>query len=268
MIKYAFPLVPNNISWHAISLTDPLVITNIVGIAANGIYSVANRFPTIITTCYGFFNVSWRESASKIVSKEESSEFYRSVYLNLKRFLITVSILLISMLPFIFRILVNKNYNDAYIYIPLMILTTYYANISNFSSGIFAAHKDNKILAPTTMVAAIINLVIGLAFTKYIGLWAPILGTLLAYFIINIYRNYKLKKYVILPKDKYGFLSILIFILITLLYFSESIILYIVGIIIAAWYFYILNRGLIKEVLNKNNYAFIKRIKDNLIRRG
>ena len=30
--------------------------------------------------------------------------------------------------------------------VPLMILSTYYANMSNFSSGIFAAYKDNKIL--------------------------------------------------------------------------------------------------------------------------
>ena len=259
MIKYALPLVPNNISWHAISLTDRLIITNLLDISMNGIYSVANRFPTIITTCYGFFNVSWRESASKMVNKEERDEFYNSVYLNLKHFLISVSILIIAILPFAFRILVNKSYNEAYVYIPLMILSTYYANMSNFSSGIFAAYKDNKILAPTTIVAAIINFAIGFALIKPLGLFAPILGTLVAYFIINIYRNYKLKKYLVLSKDKYNLLNVFMFILITLLYYSNNYLLYTLGLIISVIYFCYLNKSLIKEFLNKKNFKFFKK---------
>ena len=89
-----------------------------------------------------------------------------------------------------FKVLVNKNYNEAYIYIPLMIFSTYYASMSNFSSGIFAAYKDNKILAPTTFVAAILNFVLGVLLIKPLGLFGPIIGTFVAYFIINKYRNY------------------------------------------------------------------------------
>lgn len=261
MIRYAIPLVPNNISWHAISLTDRLLITNILDIAMNGIYSVANRFPTIITTCYGFFNVSWRESASKMVNKEERNEFYNSVYINLKHFLITVSILIIAVLPFAFKILVNDSYSEAYIYIPLMILSTYYANMSNFSSGIFAAYKDNKILAPTTFFAAVINLVLSFSLIKPLGLFAPIIGTLVAYFIINLYRNFKLKKYINLAHDKYTLTSILILLIVTLLYYSKNYLLYFLGLCLSIWYFYYLNKGLIKEFFNKKNYAFLNRLK-------
>lgn len=261
MINYSLPLVPNNISWHAIGLTDRLIITNILNTSMNGIYSVANRFPTIITTCFGFFNVSWRESASKMVNKEERDLFYNSVYLNLKHFLISVSILVVAILPFAFKILVNKNYNEAYIYIPLMILSTYYANMSNFSSGIFAAYKDNKILAPTTFVAAILNFVFGILLIKPLGLFGPIIGTFVAYFIINKYRDYKLQKYFTISKDKYKYLSLLLFALITLLYYSNNYILYILGILISIWYFYYLNKSLINEFLNKKNFKFLKRFK-------
>lgn len=261
MVKYSLPLVPNNISWFAIGLTDRLIITNILGIAMNGIYSVANRFPTIITTCFGFFNVSWRESASKMVNKEERDEFYNSVYLNLKHFLISVSIMVVASLPFAFRILVNKNYNDAYNYIPLMIFATYYANMSNFSSGIFAAYKDNKILAPTTFVAATLNLILGISLIRPLGLFGPIIGTFVAYFIINKYRDYKLKKYFTISKDKYKYISLLFFSLITLLYYSNNYLLYTIGLIISIWYFYYLNKGLIKEFLNKKNLSFLKRFK-------
>lgn len=251
MISYSLPLVPNNISWFAIGLTDRLIITNILNIAANGIYSVANRFPTIIGTCFGFFNVSWRESASKMVNKEERDEFYNSVYLNLKHFLISVSILVVAALPFAFPILINKNYNEAYIYIPLMIFSTYYASMSNFSSGIFAAYKDNKILAPTTFLAAIINLVLGLVLIKPLGLFGPIIGTLVAYFIINKYRDYKLRKYFKILKDKYYLISLFIFGLITLLYYSKNYLLYFFGLVIGLCYFCYLNKSLIREFLKR-----------------
>ena len=251
MIKYSFPLVPNSISWNAIALTDRLLITNILGSAKNGVYSVGNRFPTIINTCYSYFNISWKESASKVVSKDDKDEFYNSVYLNLRHFLICVSILLIAILPFIFNILVKNAYREAYYYIPLMIISVYFSNLSNFSSGIFSAYKDTKILAKTTIVATIINLLIGFSLIKYIGLYAPILGTLISYIVIFFYRNYKLKKYIILDQDKYLPLSLLILFLVTGIYYTKNIFLSIISLLIAFIYTYYLNKSLINTLFKK-----------------
>ena len=83
MIKYSFPLVPNSISWNAIGLTDRLLIVNILGEAKNGIYGVGLKFPTIINTCYSYFNLSWKESASKVVDnkdKDESGDYCENLY--------------------------------------------------------------------------------------------------------------------------------------------------------------------------------------------
>ena len=251
MIKYSFPLVPNSISWNAIALTDRLLITNVLGNAKNGVYSVGNRFPTIINTCYSYFNISWKESASKVVNKDDKDEFYNSFYLNLRHFLICVSILLIAILPFIFNILVKNAYREAYYYIPLMIISVYFSNLSNFSSGIFSAYKDTKILAKTTIVATIINLLIGFSLIKYIGLYAPILGTLISYIVIFFYRNYKLKKYIILYQDKYLPLSLLILFLVTGIYYTKNIFLSIISLLIAFIYTYYLNKSLINTLFKK-----------------
>ena len=161
MIKYSFPLVPNSISWNAIALTDRVLIVNILGEGQNGIYSVGNRFPTIINTCYSYFNLSWKESASKVVNQKDKDDFYNSVYINLNHLLISVSIVIVAFLPFIFDFFIKNAYREAYNYIPLMILSVYLSNLSNFCSGIFSAYKDTKILAKTTVLAAIINFIVG-----------------------------------------------------------------------------------------------------------
>ncbi len=264
MIKYSFPLVPNNVSWSIISLSDRLLIVHYIDKDANGIYAAGNRFPTIINTCFGFFNTSWRESASRAVSDTENREkFYQEIYLTLKHFLMGISILLIAMLPFIFGILVNKRYNEAYLYLPIMIISIYYANMSSFSSGIFSAYKDNKILAPTTVVAAAINVIFDIFMIKRIGLWAPVIGTFIAYFIINTYRNYKLKKYVKLPKDPFTGLNIVILLAVCSAYYLGKVDIFhidnkLIGmglqffaLILACGYTYYMNKEFIGKIFNK-----------------
>ena len=251
MVKYSFPLVPNSISWNAISLTDRLLIINFLGSAKNGIYSVGLRFPTIINTCYSYFNLSWKESASKVVNKKDKDEFYNSVYINLNHLLISVSLLIIAFLPFIFNLLIKNSYREAYNYIPLMILSVYFSNLSNFCSGIFSAYKDTKILAKTTVVATIINFVVGILLIQKIGLYASILATLVAYIVIYLYRNYKLKKYIILNKDDYLLSHVVMLAFVTLCYYLRNI--WIIGIsfIVSLIYSYYMNKTLIKPIINK-----------------
>ena len=251
MIKYSFPLVPNSISWNAIGLTDRLLIINFLGDAKNGIYSVGLRFPTIINTCYSYFNLSWKESASKVVSNKDKDEFYNSVYINLNRFLICVSILIIAGLPFIFNLLVKNAYKEAYIYIPLMILSVYFSNLSNFCSGIFSAYKDTKILAKTTIVATIINFVVGIILIKKIGLFAQILATMTAYIVIYYYRNYKLKKYITLKHDNYFIYHIIVLGLVATCYYLKNTWISILGLVVAIIYSYFVNINLIKPIINK-----------------
>ncbi len=251
MIKYSLPLVPNSISWNAIALTDRLVIINFLGEGKNGVYSVGNRFPTIINTCYSYFNLSWKESASKVVKKADKDDFYNSVFIELKHFLMSISILIIAFLPFIFNILIKNDYREAYYYIPLMVIAVYFSNMSNFCSGIFSAYKDTKILAKTTIVATIVNLCVGFSLIKYLGLYAPILGTLTAYIVIYFYRNYKLRKYIVLKKDNYLFLSMLVLVSVTACYYSKNIFLIIMSSLIALIYSCYLNKSFIKLIFKK-----------------
>lgn len=260
MVRYALPLVPSSISWSLISLSNRLIITSQLGVSYNGIYSVSNKFPTIINTCYSFFNTSWRESASKVVKNDDRNSFYQSVYLNLKRFLLGVSIMMIAILPFAFDILVNKNYRDAYTYIPFMIISIYFTNMASFSSGIFAAYKDTKILAPTTIVGTVISIVFNFLFIKKIGLFAPVLGTMIAYLVLYIYRNYKLRKYIVLSKDKYLPYNVLVMGVLMVLYY-QNIWWNLLGLVIGTCYAIYINKSFFKAIFNKKNLNFINRFK-------
>ena len=248
MIKYSAPLVPNNLSWVTISLSDRLMLTWLAGSSANGIYSIANKFPNIIYTFYGFFSTAWKESAARAVKQENKTQYYNSIYRDVKNFLKAITLGLIVVMPWAFSLLVDKSYNEAYIYIPILIISIYYTNMSNFYGGIFAAYKDTKIMGSTTVMAAIINIIINFIFIPKYGIFAASFSTLISNLVVFIYRKMKLVKYIKL-KEKINYVYWVLLILTLVAYYKNILVLNIVMFIVVLLYAIYTNKKFIKGIL-------------------
>lgn len=261
MIIYSIPLVPNNLSWIIISLSDRLMLTWMVGSDDNGIYSVANRFPNIIYTCYGFFSTAWKESAARIVKEESKTGYYNSIYKDLKTFLRAITIGLIAVMPFVFSLLIiNENYNEAYYYIPILAIGIYYTNMSNFYGGIFTAFKNTRIMGTTTVLGAIINIGINLIFMALYpqyGILTATLSTLISTLIVYIYRRYKLKKYIKI-NEKFNVLYWTLLVLTLATYYLNNKAICAIVLVIVVGYCYFTNRNFLMGILKKLKRKFRK----------
>lgn len=258
MIKYSIPLVPNSISWSIINMSDRIILTQMVSSAANGIYAMANKFPNIINVLYGYFYTAWKESAAKIVKEDNKNQYYNSIYHDAKRFLYAVTICLIAVMPFAFPIFINEAYNEAYVYIPIVMIATYYSNLSSFYGGIFSAYKDTKIMGTTTIVAAVINLVIDLLLVNTLKIYAACFSTLIANLIVYFYRKKKLKKYLKLKELKWQG-PMLFLAIICLAYYAK----YIPGVgynLVLIWTINVISLLIAVLYSLLNNWKFIKGI--------
>lgn len=249
MLKFSIPLVPNNLSWIIISLSDRLMLTWMAGAGANGIYSIANKFPNIIYTFYGFFSTAWKESAAKILKEDNKTAYYNSIYKDIKFFLKAIVLGLIAIMPFAFSALVDPSYNEAYMYIPVLVISIYYTNMSNFYGGIFTAFKNTKIMGSTTAVAAIINIVINLIFIPKFGIFAASFSTLIANFIVFAYRRYKLREYIKL-KEKFNYVFWILLAILLITYYKNNLIINIIMFIIVLAYCIFTNWKFIKRILD------------------
>lgn len=250
MLLYALPLIPNSLSWIVINLSDRVIISSVLGVSFSGIYAIAYKFPNIVHTVYNFFYMAWKESSAKVVKDKNSTEYYNSIYKQLNNFLISVTILLIAFLPILFPILIKKEYMAAYEYVPLLVISIYFSNISSFYGGIFSAYKNTKIMGVSTILAALLNITINILFIKSIGLYAAILSTFVAIFIIAIYRKIKIKEYVTLEKDKMVPFHIMVGLIICGIYYSNNLWLYILGIFISLFYAWKINQDVIQSFKN------------------
>lgn len=252
MFKYSIPLIPNKISWAIINLCDRIMLMHMVGSSATGLYAVAYKFPNLMDMVYGFFYQSWKESSARILETGTANEFYNNIYRCLKRALFAIVVVMVAFMPLAFKIMIDESYIDALQYVPFLLIATYYANISGFYGGIFTAYKETKIMGTTTIVAAIINLLINIVAMWKIGIYAAAISTLISNFIVYIYRKVKVRKYIKLDEDfletviSWGTLTIII-----ILFYINSILSLSIACVLALVMALILNKEMILQVWKK-----------------
>lgn len=257
LLKYSFPLIPNAISWWIVNASDRLIVSTILNIEANGIYSVANKFSAVITTMFGVFNITWTESAAVNYKEKDRDEFFNKIYDATFRIFGSICLGVIAIMPFAFKFMVNKQYNDAYYQIPILIVGTFFHILVSFLGSIYVAKKLTKEIAKTSIFAAIINIVTNLIMIKFIGLYAASISTLLAWISMYLYRYLDSKKYVKLTTDKPLVISLIVITIITICtYYIRNYV--ICGIIasIVILYVIILNRNTVKFIISiiKNKF--------------
>ena len=248
MLRYSFPLVPNNISWYIINISDRIIVTLFLGSSVNGIYAMANKFPNIMNNFSSFFFTAFKENVAIAVKKEDYEKYYNEIYDIIHNAFIAISLLIISILPFIFNIFIKKDYVLAYEYIPLLVIALYYGNMAGFYGTLFTAFKESKIIGKSTIFGALINLVVHLGLIYFIGIYAAIISTLVSNFVVSVYRRKKLDNYVKLYPLKNYYLSIFMLVFVSALYYLKNIYLNILALIIVVIYVIIANKNLIIDI--------------------
>ena len=248
MNKYSIPLIPNGVSWWIVNVSDRSIITIVLGNAANGLYAVSNRFPTIISSLLGVFNLSWSESAALHINAEDRDEFFSDITNTVTKLFSCLGAGMLACMPFVFPILVNHKFNEAYNYIPFLVLGSVFNVLICIYSGVYIAKKLTKQVATTAVVGAIINILINVILIKYIGLYAAALSTTISYFAMMIYRHFDLKKYVNIKFQK-GVLinTVIIFTFSICLYYSHNLYLNIVNLVVVCIYSYVMNRSILQD---------------------
>ena len=231
-----------------------------MNVSMNGIYSVANKFSSVVTTIYSVFNITWTESVSVNFKSEDKDEYFSKIFDVTVRFFGALCLGIIAFMPFAFSILVNESYNEAYMQIPILIIGTMFNILVSFLGTIYVDKKLSKEIAKISLVTAIINIVIDLALINFIGLYAASLSTVISWLVMFIYRFIDSRKYVKLKVDKKIVISMIIFTIVTLIsyYLNNNILSIIVALLITIY----------AVCINLKNVSFLyKAVKDKFAKR-
>ena len=243
MYEYSIPLVPNSISWWIVNVSDRSIISFVLGASFNGIYAISNKFPTIISSLTGIFNLSWSESASLNINSPDRDKFFSEITNTILKLFVSLGTGMIACLPFVFPLMIDIKYQDAYYYIPSLVLATIFNVAICLYSQIYFALKLSKKVASTTVMGAVLNILINVIFIRYIGLYAACFSTAISYLVMVVYRHFDLKKYVSIELEK-GLLlkSGLIFSFAVVFYYINNFYFNILSLLVVCIYAYLSNQ--------------------------
>lgn len=246
MNRYSIPLIPNGVSWWIVNASDRSIIAFVLGAGANGLYAISNKFPTIISSLTGVFNLSWSESAALHINSPDRDEFFSDITNTVIKLFTSMGAGMIACMPFLFPLFINAKYQEAYLYIPFLVLGTVFNVAICLYSQVYLAKKLSKQVAYTAILGAIINILINVLFIKKIGLYAAALSTAISYFVMMIYRHLDLKKYIQIKLERGLILkTILLFTFAITLYYQNNLYFNIINLLVVSIYAVWINKTIL-----------------------
>ena len=196
MIKYSVVLIPNSFMWWIMNSSDRMMVSAMISVTANGVYAVAYKIPTLLSTITTIFNQAWSYSAIREDESEDKEEYNNRVYDNLVTIVIVVATgLLMIMKPFL-SVYVGKEYYTAWHYVPYLIVGFVFMTLGSFIATSYTVHKDSMGFLISGTVGAIINLILNFILIPMMGVSGAAFATCISYFGVFAYRIKDTQKYI------------------------------------------------------------------------
>ena len=196
MLRYAIPLLPNNIAWWVLNVSDRTIISMFIGAAANGMYAIANKFAFVPSILFGIFSMSWSESASIHITSRDRDAFFSKVSDMCLRLYSFATVVYVLVIDIFYSRIVGAEYANAHGLIPILAIGAFFQAILGNYSAIYIAKKKTKEVANSSLAAAVINIVVNLALVGVIGVYASALSTAIAFACMAVIRHIHVQRYV------------------------------------------------------------------------
>ncbi len=196
MLKYSVVLIPNVFMWWIMNSADRIVVTMFLGAAANGIFAIAYKIPSLMSTVAGIFNQAWSYSAIREDNSDDIEKYTNSVYRGLFFVVSGCALGMMMVLKPFLSIYVSDEYFIAWKYAPFLIIGFVFQTLSTFLSTPYTVNKDSKGFLFSAMTGAIANIVLNILLVFKLGIYGVAFATCVSYIVVFLYRMVDTKKYV------------------------------------------------------------------------
>lgn len=184
MIKYSLPMIPNYIMWWINNASDRIIISVFCGTAINGVYSVAYKIPSLLSSVTSIFESAWRVSSVDDFGSEESIKFYNNIYAFYNGALLIGASFFVLITKLIAKILFAKEFFEAWKITPILILAYVFSALAQYLNSIFSASKQTKKIVNSSFAGAVVNILLNLLLIPHFAGIGAAIATLTGYIII------------------------------------------------------------------------------------
>lgn len=201
-IVLAIPTVFYNLSDLILGQSDKVMIQQILGISAAGLYSAALNFGGIVFTIFTALNNSWCPfffDDMKMGNRENVREKAKN-YLELFTVL-AVGFILLS--KEVYPIFVDSSFLSGTKMIPIFVSSYFINFLCTFPINYEYYHKQTKVVAVVTIVSSLVNVGLNFVLIQQFGMVGAALATMISH-CLQLMLHYCYTRY-ILGKKEYPF---------------------------------------------------------------
>ena len=184
MLRFSIPIIPNSLMWWIMSAGDKYVINYFMGDAANGLYSISLKIPTIISMVYSVFTQAWQLSAIEEMKKKDEGEFYKKIFGVLSIGLCVGVGVIIPIVRPIFCTILSKSYHSTWKYVPFLCIAAICDCFESFASVTYSITKKSGKAVIATLIGFMVNITVNCLLINIVGLYGVAIGTIVGNIIV------------------------------------------------------------------------------------
>lgn len=177
MLAFSIPLVINNISLWIYLSGNKVIIQNFIGVADNGLYSFASRFSILISLFSTVISMAVIEESYSFNTLEEYKNRMSKLITIISKGYFSLSTLALPAIYILYTIAFkNTEYYSSSNYIYLLLLSALFTALSNNFGSSFQVTNNTKYISITTIMGAVVALVLSLLLVKPMGIYGVLIG--------------------------------------------------------------------------------------------
>lgn len=196
MAKYSVVLIPNSFMWWIMNSSDRIMVTGMVSVAANGIYAISYKLPTLVNTVLQVFNQAWSYSAIREEGSEDESEYNNRIFRHLISLTMLAGIGIVCFSKPFLRIYINPDYFTAWKYIPFLTVGCVYITLGTFMATSYTVHKDSFGYLFSGLAGAVINIILNFLLIPQLKVYGAAIATCISYIVVFLFRLIHIRKYI------------------------------------------------------------------------
>ena len=256
LLVIAIPLLPNFLIYWVFNSCDKVMITNMIGIGAAGIYSVGSKLGNASQIIYAAFAGGWQYFAFSTMKEDNQVESNSRIfeYLGIISFVATGFICAWSF--GIFKLLFKLDYLSAYIVAPYLFLAPLLQMLFQVAANQFLVVKKTWPNLFILSSGAVLNIIINYYLIPILGIEGASLATLIGYVVsdmICVIVLCRMKLMVVSRKFVVAALAMAGFMIAWRLQFSSQILVGTTAAIVLALFMCFLYRNELKIIINEVN---------------
>ncbi len=194
LLSYGMPLVPNSLAWWITQMSDRYMVAYWYGAAANGLYAVAYKIPSVINAFVSIFMQAWQLTAIGEYKKKDSIEFYNFVYRQYCVICYLFSSIVLICTQILAKILFANEFYLAWKYVPLLLVAAAVGSQEEYMGTYYLADNRTNKYFISSVIGAGINILMNLTLIPFFSVWGATSATLISYLIVFFQRAIDMRK--------------------------------------------------------------------------